>query len=280
MQVPYFFLSLTDRHLLAFLRSAQSTVALASLFAHPSPPPVLSLAPATHSQPSARYHIAYIRVRPVYFLLSLESNAVLSLSFQRVPLRVRLPPFLRRTASVDDYLRHAATALLPAVLLQSPAFLAALDLFGSPGALLVALYHSLQDLLRSPLQTARAGDGLFAVVKSFSSASLALLQTLLSGLLRGLGGISNSLSRNIRRLGDDDGLLSLSLPFRRLACLATLLRTRSHLLRHTLARADLCGRFVPAPAACARKPKRRLPTAAVPVEAHRYGRGTAAEDER
>ena len=112
------------------------------------------------------------------------------------------------------------------------------------------------------------------------SASLALLQTLLSGLLRGLGGISNSLSRNIRRLGDDDGLLSLSLPFRRLACLATLLRTRSHLLRHTLARTDLCGRFVPAPAACARKPKRRLPTAAVPVEAHRYGRGTAAEDER
>ena len=64
MQVPYFFLSLTDRHLLAFLRSAQSTVALASLFAHPSPPPVLSLAPATHSQPSARDHIASCRVRP------------------------------------------------------------------------------------------------------------------------------------------------------------------------------------------------------------------------
>ena len=212
VQVPYFFLNVTDHHLLTLLRSVQSYVSLASLFAHPPQPSSLSLEPVTHSQSPSLYHIAYCRIHPIYFLLSLESNTFISVGFQRVPLRVRLQPFIRFTASIDDYIRHTANALVPSFLLQSPIFVGALDLLGNPGTIVVSLYHSLLAIVRNPLQAARNGDGLLTVLKSFTASSLSLLQTVVGSLLGGISSISANLSRNIRRLNDDDGT---SFPFLR-----------------------------------------------------------------
>ena len=142
----------------------------------------------------------------MYFLLSLESDTFISLCFQRTPLRLRLPPFLHYTASIDEYIRHCVNALIPSFLLQSPVFVGALDLIGNPGNLVVSLYHSLTGIILNPIHSLRNGEGLLACLESFTTSSLSFLQTLVSSILSSISSVSANLSRNFRELtGDEDG---------------------------------------------------------------------------
>lgn len=206
VKVPYLWIDVTDRHLITLLHTMKSYLALTSLFTHPLTPPSLSLSPVTHSLSPSLYHVAYCRIHTVYFLLSLESNTFISFCFQRTPLRLRLPPFLHYTASIDEYIRHCVNALIPSFLLQSPVFVGALDLIGNPGNVMVSLYHSLTGIVLNPLHTLRNGEGFLSFWESLTTSSLSLLQTIVGGILSSISSISANLSRNIRKLtGDEDG---------------------------------------------------------------------------
>lgn len=153
--VPALWLDVTDRYLTAMLHASSSLLSLLSLYQHPYPtaPPALSVSTALAAP--TYYHISNFRVHPVYMTLSIEATLLVSVSFQRMPFRLRLRPLLQCTGRVDDYIRHMVNGVIPSVLLQSPAFLGALDLIGNPANLLISVYNSFADILRNPIRAVR-----------------------------------------------------------------------------------------------------------------------------
>ena len=151
LSLPYMWVDVTDKHLTSLLSSFSSLLALSSLYRHRpamSPP---SLAVSTRSPPPPYLFIGYCRIHPIYFLLSIELNTFVSLSFQRTPLRFRVHPLTQATGRIEDFLRQIVNGLLPSVLLQSPSFVGALDLIGNPANLVISLYNSIVNVVRNPL---------------------------------------------------------------------------------------------------------------------------------
>lgn len=151
LSLPYMWVDVTDKHLTTLLSSASSLLALFSLYRHKPAIRPPSLDVVVHSPPPHYLFIGYARIHPIYFLLSVELNTFVSLSFQRTPLRFRVHPLTQATGRIEDFLRQVVNRLLPSVLLQSPSFVGALDLIGNPANLLISLYNSLVGVVRNPL---------------------------------------------------------------------------------------------------------------------------------
>ena len=153
--VPALWLDVTDRYLTAMLRASSTLLSLLTLYQHPYPAAQPALAVSSAITAPTFYHISYCRVHPVYMTLSIEATVLVSVSFQRTPFRLRVRPLLLCTGRVDDYIRHVVNGVIPSVLLQSPAFLGALDLIGNPANLLISVYNSVADILRTPIRAGR-----------------------------------------------------------------------------------------------------------------------------
>lgn len=141
----------TDKHLTSLLSSFSSLLALSSLYRHRPAMLPPSLEVSVRSPPPPYLFIGYCRIHPIYFLLSIELNTFVSLSFQRTPLRFRVHPLTQATGRIEDFLRQIVNGLLPSVLLQSPSFVGALDLIGNPANLVISLYNSIVNVVRNPL---------------------------------------------------------------------------------------------------------------------------------
>ena len=151
ISIPYMWADITDKHMFSLLTSFSSLLTLSALYRHHSPPSFPSLDVTRYSPPPRYLHLTYCRIHPIYFLLSVEFNVFVSLSFQRTPLRFRVRPLTHATGRVEDYIQCLVNWLLPSVLLQSPSFVGALDLIGNPANLVISLYQSAVNVFRNPI---------------------------------------------------------------------------------------------------------------------------------
>lgn len=150
--IPALWSDITDRHLTSVLHSFSTLLTLVSLYQHTPPPPSPLLRVDTSLSPPSFYHIGYFRIHPVYMTVSVEATLFVSVSFQRTPFRLRVRPLVQCSGRVDDYVRQVVNGVIPSVLLQSPAFLGALDLIGNPANLIISVFNSVVRIMVSPVQ--------------------------------------------------------------------------------------------------------------------------------
>ena len=151
LSLPYMWVDVTDKHFASLLSSFSSLLTLSSLYRHRPAIRPPSLEVTVHSPPPNYLFIGYCRIHPIYFLLSVELNTFVTLSFQRTPLRFRVHPLTQATGRIEDFIRKIVNWLLPSVLLQSPSFVGALDLIGNPANLVISLYNSVLNVIMNPL---------------------------------------------------------------------------------------------------------------------------------
>lgn len=151
LYLPYMYLDITDRHWISLFQTLSSILDLSHLYSHSLHPQAPSLSLAVSPTSRRYHHLAFCNIHPVYFVLSLESNTFVSVSFQNTPLRFKVKPFTMCTGTIEDYIRSVVTSLIPSVLLQSPTFVGTLDLLGNPANIVISIYHSLIDIFVNPL---------------------------------------------------------------------------------------------------------------------------------
>lgn len=153
LSLPTTFVDIVDKHWIHLFNHFSLILNESNLFMKPKLPAIPSTALVAPSSSHQYHHIAYCQIHPIYFTLSLESNSFVSVSFQNTPLRFKVKPFTQYTGTMEDYIRLLINALLPSVLMQSPAFVGTLDLIGNPASIVISVYHSMINIFANPINS-------------------------------------------------------------------------------------------------------------------------------